>query len=326
MLIDGHATRFNIDVWESKMVKKLSANVNHYLTEALCMIYVDNCVDEEVYKYLAARSRIGAWKPFTTVEKMFEVLHKTYDNVNRAYTAMNKFRDLKMTKDFNSFWAEFQVLASKLDHDEATLISELKYKLTPSLSRAMVGGVFWPTNIHEYAKQCQQTYQDLKNIKIQTPIANFAENQYNHKTNANTSTNTNANAKTVNCSKRLANSSYSCSSSMVLNPVVTTCPACSKVTRLTKEEIAKLQRKDWCFHCKKIGDHWPQCPKEWQSMTVFINSAALAWVNVSKMAVPQFGHIEVENKWPPQKLLWVVRNYCWSLPLVYQAICLLMRP
>ena len=63
---------------------------------------------------------------------------------------MNKFRDLKITKDFNSFWVKFQVLASELDHNEATLISELKYKLTLSLSRAMAGGVSQPKDIHEY--------------------------------------------------------------------------------------------------------------------------------------------------------------------------------
>ena len=64
---------------------------------------------------------------------MFKVLQKAYGDVNQAYTAMNKFRDLKMTKDFNSFWAKFQILASKLDHNESTLISELKFKLTLSL-------------------------------------------------------------------------------------------------------------------------------------------------------------------------------------------------
>ena len=158
ILTDGHATGFDIDVWESKMVKKLTANADHYPTEALRMTYVDSRVDKEAYKHLAARSRIGAQKPFATTKEMFEVLQKTYGNVNQQYTAMNKFRDLKMTKDFNSFWAEFQVLASELDHNESTLISELKFKLTPSLSQAMAGGVSQPTDIHEYAKQCQQAY------------------------------------------------------------------------------------------------------------------------------------------------------------------------
>ena len=158
MLTNGHAAGFNIDVWESKMVKKLTTNADHYSTKALCMAYVNSRVDGEAYKHLAARSRIGARKPFATVEKMFEVLQKAYDDVNWAHTTMNKFRDLKMTKNFNSFWAKFQVLASELDHNEATFISELKYKLTPSLSRAMTGGISRPKDIHEYAQQCQLAY------------------------------------------------------------------------------------------------------------------------------------------------------------------------
>ena len=48
--------------------------------------------------------------------------------------AANKFCDLKMTEDFNNFWAEFQVLASELDYSKSMLISKLKYKLTSSLS------------------------------------------------------------------------------------------------------------------------------------------------------------------------------------------------
>ena len=136
------------------MVKKLTANVNHYPTETLRMIYIDSHVDEEAYKHLAARLRIGAQKSFATTEEMFEVLQKAYGNVNRVHTATNKFWDLKITKDFNSFWAEFQVLASELDHNEAILIRELKYKLTLSLSRAMAGDVSRPKNIHEYAQQC----------------------------------------------------------------------------------------------------------------------------------------------------------------------------
>ena len=222
------------------MIKMLTANADHYPTEALRMAYVDNCIDGETYKYLAARLRIDARKPFATAKEMFEVLQKAYGNVNQTHTAMNKFQDLKMTKDFNNFWAKFQVLASKLDHNKATLISELKYKLTLSLSWAMADGVSWPTDIHEYAKQCQQMYQDLKDIKIQMPVANFAGNQYNWGTNANTNTNSNTNTKTVNCSKRPVHSSYSRLSSVVLNPAITTCPARSKATRLTKKEIAKL--------------------------------------------------------------------------------------
>ena len=84
-----------------------------------------------------------------------------------------------MTKDFNSFQAKFQILASELDHNKATLISELKYKLTPSLSQAMAGSGSQLKDIHEYAQQCQLAYQDLKDIELRTPAANFSSNWYN---------------------------------------------------------------------------------------------------------------------------------------------------
>ena len=74
MLTDGHTTGFDINVWESKMTKKLVANTNHYPTEVLRMAYVDSRMNGNAYKHLAARSRISARKPFATAEKMFEVL------------------------------------------------------------------------------------------------------------------------------------------------------------------------------------------------------------------------------------------------------------
>ena len=188
MLTDSHATGFDIDIWKSKMVKKLTANTNYYLTKVLRMAYVNSHVNEEAYKYLAVKLRIGAQKPFATAKKMFEILQKVYGDVNQKHTAMNKFRNLKMTEDFNNFWAEFQVLASELDHNKSMLITKLKYKLILSLSWAMADGVSQPKNLHKYAEQCQLTYQDLKNIELQTPTANFGGNQY-WKTNTNRNTN-----------------------------------------------------------------------------------------------------------------------------------------
>ena len=82
MLTDDNAVRFDIDVWESKIVKKLAANAGYYDTEALRMAYVNSCIDSNAYKHLAARSRISARRPFATAEKIFKVLQKAYSNVN----------------------------------------------------------------------------------------------------------------------------------------------------------------------------------------------------------------------------------------------------
>ena len=82
MLTNSHATGFDINVWESKMVKKLIVNVNHYPTKTLYMAYVDSHVDGEAYKHLAAKLRIDARKPFVMAEEIFEVLQKAYKDVN----------------------------------------------------------------------------------------------------------------------------------------------------------------------------------------------------------------------------------------------------
>ena len=262
MLTNGHAIRFNIDMWESKIVKKLIANANHYPTKVLRMAYIDSHMNREAYKYLAARSKIGAQRLFVIAKEMFEVLQKAYGDVNWAYTAMNKFQNLKIMKDFNSFWAKFQVLTSELDHNEATLISKLKYKLTLLLSWAMADSVFWPKNLHEYAQQCQLAYQDLKDIKLRTPVVNFGGNQYwgsNTNTNTSTSMSTKTTGQQVNCNKCPTNSMYSHPPSMALN-LTFTCLTCSEATRLTQEKIAKLQRKDHCFTCKKVNDYRTKYP------------------------------------------------------------------
>ena len=103
MLTDSHATGFDINVWESKMTKKLVANANHYPTEALRIAYIDSCMDGNVYKHLVTKSRIGARKLFVMAEEIFEILQKAYGDSNCAHMAANKFCDLKMTGDFNSF-------------------------------------------------------------------------------------------------------------------------------------------------------------------------------------------------------------------------------
>ena len=161
----------------------------------------------------------------------------------------------------------------------------------------MADSVSRPKDIYKYAKQCQETYQDLKDIEIRTLVANFVRNWYNQRlnTNANTNIDTNANAKMTNHSECPANFSYNRPPPTASNPTVAMHLVRSKATKLTKEKIVKLQYENRCFHCKVIRNHWSWCPKKWQSMIAITNSTVLALVNVSEMAVPQPDHIEAEN-------------------------------
>ena len=69
-----------------------------------------------------------------------------------------------MTKDFNTFWAEFLLLASELKAHESTLIIELQQKLTPALSKALAA-MPKPTNLMAFAEQCRNAYCNLQSLE-----------------------------------------------------------------------------------------------------------------------------------------------------------------
>ena len=56
----------DIDNWLSKMRSKLTANADHYNTEALKMSYVENRVGGTASKHLAPRLRGNAVNAYTT--------------------------------------------------------------------------------------------------------------------------------------------------------------------------------------------------------------------------------------------------------------------
>lgn len=91
--------------------------------------------------HLAPWRRKDTPRLFATEEEMLNLLERLYSNPNCQHNAINKFRALRMKDtDLNTFWAEFQPLAADFDHGDATLISELTHKLTPSLQRQLATG------------------------------------------------------------------------------------------------------------------------------------------------------------------------------------------
>ena len=108
------------------MRSKLLANEDHMPTEILRKAYVENRVNGDAMRHMEARLRKGAAKPFETAEEMLELLERIYGDPNRKHTAMKAFRALRMgSKDFNSFWSDFQRLSSELDYSPSLLMNSL---------------------------------------------------------------------------------------------------------------------------------------------------------------------------------------------------------
>jgi len=154
-----------LDDWLSKMKSKLSANQDHYPTEALRMGYVENRVGGNAIKHLAPRLRTGSTNPFVSTEDMFEVLERVYGDPNRRQTASAEFRRLYQGgKDFNSFWAEFQRLAAGIDYSSENLVDELRSKVSAELERAIITET-GPADIYALARKCQLYDQNIQKVK-----------------------------------------------------------------------------------------------------------------------------------------------------------------
>lgn len=126
---------------------------------------VDNLTENPAAKHLAARLRDNAPNRFTTAEEMLAVLQTAYGDTDKKHTARVKFQELRMTTDFGSFWAEFQVLASELKSHESTLIIEMQQKLTLALSRALAA-LPKPTNLQVYARAVPKMPTGISRIWI----------------------------------------------------------------------------------------------------------------------------------------------------------------
>lgn len=155
-----------IDDWLSKIRNKLLANSDHYPTEIIRIAYVETRVGGDAAKHLAPRLRLDARKPFTTAEEIFQYLERVYGDPNRKHTALTEFRKLRQgMKEFNGFWADFQRLSAELDHNEETLIEELRDKLSIEIQRQLATGEDDPADLYDFARRCQRIDQRLRDVK-----------------------------------------------------------------------------------------------------------------------------------------------------------------
>ena len=201
----------DVEDWISRIEHKLEGNADHFPTVQSTIAYVYGCTFPPASQHLRLKIEKNSLNRFTSIEDMFETLQNVYGDTDKKHTAQVKFQDLKMTKDFDSFWAEFMLLANQIKAHESTLIIDLRQKLTPSLSRALAA-LPRPKKLNEYAEQCRNAYRNLSDLekrmsKVTIPNPNrFGRNASGNSTN---STNSNArNTKSNLQNRRPVTSSY----------------------------------------------------------------------------------------------------------------------
>jgi hypothetical protein len=112
-------------------------------------------------KHLISRFFKDSIQSYIISKEIFDDLYQIFDDSNRRINALKAYRRLKQVesfKDFNTFWVEFQRLASdsKL-YNQETLLEDLKNKMSYELQKALAIESYKATDLHEFVKMCRYT-------------------------------------------------------------------------------------------------------------------------------------------------------------------------
>ena len=208
------------------------------------MVYVMNRVGGMAFSHLEPRARKNATKPWKDSEEMLTYLEREFGDSNRLENAENEYQTLRQgSKDFNTFWAEFQQLAIELDRNDKTLISNLTSKLSLDMQRQLNTGDERPTDLLRYAERCQRVYQGLKNVaRVTAAIERNKEKRASNNTSA---------------AKKVATSTTTTQTTSSSEPN----------RRLSISERDQLMKEAICFTCKQVGHRTTECSNDWKLMS-----------------------------------------------------------
>jgi len=126
------------DSWRIKIDDKLQANVNHFIDEIICIVYVISRLEDDAAEHIFAWHRHDALHSYISIYKLLEHLEEIYENQNKNRKCRCKYNVLRQAdKLFNIFYFNFMKLFSYLDYDDCTLMNDLQNKINNRLQNAL---------------------------------------------------------------------------------------------------------------------------------------------------------------------------------------------
>ena len=120
------------------MNDKLQTNVNHFVDETICIVYVISKLEDDAAEHIFAWRRHDALHSYISIYKLFEHLKEIYDELNRNWKCRREYNALRQAdKSFNVFYFDFMKLFSYLDYDNCILINDLQNKINNHMQNAL---------------------------------------------------------------------------------------------------------------------------------------------------------------------------------------------
>ncbi len=126
------------DSWRIKINDKLQANVDHFVDETICIVYVISRLEDDVAEHTFAWHHHDASHSYISIYKLLKHLEEIYENQNKNRKCRRKYNALRQAdKLFNVFYFDFMKLFSYLDYDDCTLMNDLQNKINNRLQNAL---------------------------------------------------------------------------------------------------------------------------------------------------------------------------------------------
>jgi len=126
------------DSWRIKIDDKLQTNVDHFVDETICIVYVISRLEDDAAEHIFAWCHHDALHSYISIYKLLEHLEEIYENQNKNRKCRCKYNILRQAdKFFNVFYFNFMKLFSYLDYDDCILMNNLQNKINNHLQNAL---------------------------------------------------------------------------------------------------------------------------------------------------------------------------------------------
>jgi len=124
--------------WRIKINDKLQTNVNYFINETICIVYVIFRLEGDAAEHIFAWRWHDALHSYILINELFEHLKEIYDELNRNWKYRCEYNILRQAdKSFNVFYFNFMKLFNYLDYNNCTLMNDLQNKINNCLQNAL---------------------------------------------------------------------------------------------------------------------------------------------------------------------------------------------
>jgi hypothetical protein len=236
-------TRENLEGFVAQLRIKLFSDPTRFPTPALRMGYAFNRLEGKAQAQILPFVQNGAFQ-LNDSDDIIRILEAAFGDPDPAATARAKLHSLKQgKKEFTTYFAEFQMLVSKLGWDEQAKLDALKEGVSMELRRQLLGRTQGLT-FNQFVALCQQLDSEIRALQLHE--GRHGASSHQHRGNQS-QPRTQASAPAATSQSATAPGPMDLSASR---------------RKLSEQERAARLREGRCLYCGGLGHMAAQCPNK----------------------------------------------------------------